>query len=195
LALSDEGDLYGWGANSYGQLGTGNKANSCSPTRVAEDIGRVIDIAASHYNHISAAITQDSTVYMWGQCHGQSVVLPTPTSFHRLHEVFACFATPAVTPVPMITEISSVPNILDSLKLAFDDTSTADVKFVVDGKDINVHKSILKIRCEHFRSMFQVTSGLPIYCLGLWLNFLSVECAPTGGDERSKPPGLCLVAS
>ena len=24
LALSDEGELYSWGANSYGQLGTGN---------------------------------------------------------------------------------------------------------------------------------------------------------------------------
>ena len=34
LAVSDEGILYAWGANSYGQLGTGNKANSCTPTRV-----------------------------------------------------------------------------------------------------------------------------------------------------------------
>ena len=170
LALSDEGELYGWGANSYGQLGTGNKANSCVPTRVAEDIGRVIDIAASHYNHISAAITQDSTVYMWGQCHGQSVVLPTPTSFVRLHDVFACFATPAVTPVPMVTEISSVPNIMDSLKLAFDDASTADVKFVVEGKDINVHKAILKIRCEHFRSMFQVNAMEDSFVLILHVN-------------------------
>ena len=36
LAVSDEGILYAWGANSYGQLGTGNKANSCTPTRVRE---------------------------------------------------------------------------------------------------------------------------------------------------------------
>jgi alpha-tubulin suppressor-like RCC1 family protein len=34
LALSDEGILYTWGANSYGQLGTGNKANQVSPTKV-----------------------------------------------------------------------------------------------------------------------------------------------------------------
>ena len=34
LAVSDEGALYAWGANSYGQLGTGNKANSCTPTKV-----------------------------------------------------------------------------------------------------------------------------------------------------------------
>lgn len=34
LALSDEGTLYSWGANSYGQLGTGNKANQVSPSKV-----------------------------------------------------------------------------------------------------------------------------------------------------------------
>lgn len=34
LALSDEGSLYSWGANSYGQLGTGNKANQVSPSKV-----------------------------------------------------------------------------------------------------------------------------------------------------------------
>ena len=40
LALTDEGHLYAWGANSYGQLGTGNKSNSSSPLRVAESVGR-----------------------------------------------------------------------------------------------------------------------------------------------------------
>lgn len=36
LALTDEGSLYAWGANSYGQLGTGNKANLVSPSRVMQ---------------------------------------------------------------------------------------------------------------------------------------------------------------
>lgn len=34
LALSDEGKLYAWGGNSYGQLGIGNKTNSCTPVMV-----------------------------------------------------------------------------------------------------------------------------------------------------------------
>lgn len=34
LALSDEGKLYAWGANAYGQLGTGNKANQVTATLV-----------------------------------------------------------------------------------------------------------------------------------------------------------------
>lgn len=34
LALSDEGVLYVWGSNSYGQLGLGNKTNACVPMKV-----------------------------------------------------------------------------------------------------------------------------------------------------------------
>ena len=40
MALSDEGALFAWGANSYGQLGTGNKANNVAPTKIASDRGR-----------------------------------------------------------------------------------------------------------------------------------------------------------
>lgn len=58
LALTDEGELYAWGANSYGQLGTGNKSNSSSPIRVAESLGRIVEVAANHYSHISAAVSQ-----------------------------------------------------------------------------------------------------------------------------------------
>jgi len=155
LAVTDEGGLYAWGANSYGQLGTGNKANSCTPTKVGEDLGRIVEVAATHYNHISAAITQDSRCYMWGQCRGQSVVSPTETPFISLHDVFACFATPSVTFLPMETEVTTGPSVYDSLKLAFDDPHTADVRFLVENKEIHAHKAVLKIRCEHFRSMFQ----------------------------------------
>lgn len=34
LALTDEGLLYAWGANTYGQLGTGNKSNQLSPLQI-----------------------------------------------------------------------------------------------------------------------------------------------------------------
>ena len=41
--------------------------------------------------------TQGGHVYMWGQCRGQSVTLPHLTHFSSTDDVFACFATPAVT--------------------------------------------------------------------------------------------------
>lgn len=155
LALSDEGILYAWGANSYGQLGIGNKANQVTPVRIAPEVGRVVEIAASHYIHISAALTQNSKVYMWGQCRGQSVTSPNETPFQSLHDVFACFACPTVTWKPMEIDVEKAVRVYDSLKLAFDDMETSDLKFCIEGKMINVHKSVLKIRCQHFRLMFQ----------------------------------------
>ena len=55
----------------------------------------------------------------------------------------------------METEVSTGPSVYDSMKLAFDDSDTADVRFLVDNKKIHAHKAVLRIRCEHFRSMFQ----------------------------------------
>ena len=34
LALSDVGDLYSWGANSYGQIGAGTTLNTSVPTQI-----------------------------------------------------------------------------------------------------------------------------------------------------------------
>lgn len=45
-----------------------------TPTRIAVDLGRIIDIAATHYSHISACETH-TKVYMFGQCRGQGTVL------------------------------------------------------------------------------------------------------------------------
>lgn len=58
---------------------------------------RIIEIAACHSAHTSAAKTQGGHVYMWGQCRGQSVILPHLTHFSCTDDVFACFATPAVS--------------------------------------------------------------------------------------------------
>lgn len=156
LALTDEGHLYAWGANSYGQLGTGNKSNSSTPLRVAESVGRITEIASSHYGHISSALSHlTNTCYMWGQCHGQAVVSPSETPFQSLHDVFHGFSHPCVTPFPMEAEVPLGPSLIESFKLAFDDPETSDIKFLVEGREINAHKALLKIRCEHFRSMFQ----------------------------------------
>ncbi len=57
---------------------------------------RIVEIAACHSTHTSAAKTQSGQVYMWGQCRGQPIVLPHLTHFSSTDDVFACFATPSV---------------------------------------------------------------------------------------------------
>ncbi|XP_062302734.1 RCC1 and BTB domain-containing protein 1 isoform X2 [Osmerus eperlanus] len=156
LALTDEGLLYAWGANTYGQLGTGNKSNQLNPVQImAEKESRIIEIAACHSTHTSAAKTQSGQVFMWGQCRGQSIVLPHLTHFGTTDDVFACFATPSVMWRLLSMEHDDFLTVAQSLRKEFDSPETADLKFSIDGKFVHVHKAVLKIRCEHFRSMFQ----------------------------------------
>ncbi|XP_033209361.1 RCC1 and BTB domain-containing protein 1-like isoform X2 [Belonocnema kinseyi] len=156
LALSDEGTLYSWGGNGYGQLGLGNKANSCTPIKLTvPELGRVSDIAALHYNHISVAVGQGGKIFMWGQCRGQSVTSPVATFLPHIHDALACYATPSVMHEPLILNADEDHGILECLKQAFDDPVTSDLTIQVQGKSIHVHKSVLKIRCQYFRSMFQ----------------------------------------
>ncbi|KAM8974940.1 RCC1 and BTB domain-containing protein 2 [Pelodytes ibericus] len=153
LALTDEGGMYGWGANSYGQLGTGNKSNQSYPVQVSVEKERIVEIAACHSSHTSGAKSQSGQVFMWGQCRGQSVVFPHLTHFICTDDVFACFSTPAVMWRPLSVEPDDHLTVSESLKKEFDNPETADLKFLVDEKYIHVHKVLLQIRCEHFRSL------------------------------------------
>ncbi|CAH3163860.1 unnamed protein product [Porites lobata] len=155
LALSDAGCLYAWGANSYGQLGTGNKAHLVTPTKIGLDKGRFVEIAACHYSHLSAAMTATGKVYMWGQCRGQAVTSPMETKFTKVDSIFACFASPPSMFRPLIVDQVQEKRVEQSVKDAFNDQETSDLTFMIEGKPVYVHKAMLKIRCEHFRSMFQ----------------------------------------
>ncbi|CAG0900887.1 unnamed protein product, partial [Cyprideis torosa] len=135
-ALCDDGAVYAWGANSYGQLGTGNKNNSSVPVKVC------------------TKETQNMNVWMWGQCRGQSVLEPYQTELKSMHTVFASFGSPAVTFRPMAVEVDGGPTITESMALAFNDEETSDVKFLVDNSMIYAHRCFLRFRCQHFRAMF-----------------------------------------
>ena len=49
-------------------------------------------------------------------------------------------------------ELMTYPDISISHACSLQDTS--DVEFVVGGKSIHAHKTILVLRCEHFKTMF-----------------------------------------
>ncbi|XP_037533816.1 RCC1 and BTB domain-containing protein 2 [Nematolebias whitei] len=157
LALTDEGFVYAWGANSYGQLGTGNKSNQALPTLINTDKERMVEVAACHTSHTSAAKTQSGQILMWGQCRGQAVSSPHLTHFSSTDDVFACFATPAVTWHLLSVDGDDYMTVAQSLKKEFDSPEISDLKFLVDGKCIYVHKALLKIRCEHFRTLLNET--------------------------------------
>lgn len=151
LALTDQGELYAWGANSYGQLGTGYKTHHLSPVIVAPELGkyvffqfweqvfliltwttidpcipfrqffRAVEVAACHLSHISAAMFHDGKIFMWGHCRGHSIYSPSPTPYTHLDEVFACYSTPAVTWRTLQFRARQDTPLAETLRLAFND--------------------------------------------------------------------------
>jgi alpha-tubulin suppressor-like RCC1 family protein len=66
-ALLDDGTLYTWGLNLYGQLGHGTTADTPTPTLVPDfppPGSTVASIAAGEFH--TAALLDDGTLYLWG---------------------------------------------------------------------------------------------------------------------------------
>jgi alpha-tubulin suppressor-like RCC1 family protein len=66
LALHQDGTVWAWGNNAFGQLGDGTTTNRGYPVRVA-GLSDVITIGAA-FNH-SLALSRDGTVWSWGENH------------------------------------------------------------------------------------------------------------------------------
>ncbi len=63
LALTDDGEVWAWGQNQYGQLGQGTKTNLNIPRQV-DGLPEIKSIAAGAY--FSLALSEDGKVYGWG---------------------------------------------------------------------------------------------------------------------------------
>ncbi|TLM99222.1 MAG: hypothetical protein FDZ75_00595, partial [Actinobacteria bacterium] len=64
MAIRDDGVLFGWGDNTYGQLGNGTKTNVNLPVRVVGD-GTWTEVAPGPYH--AAGIKSDGTLWAWGE--------------------------------------------------------------------------------------------------------------------------------
>ena len=58
---------------------------------------RYVEVAASHYSHISSALSQTGKVYMWGQCRGQSITEPRHIRLPSTDDAFASFSAPPIS--------------------------------------------------------------------------------------------------
>ncbi|XP_065336812.1 RCC1 and BTB domain-containing protein 1-like [Cloeon dipterum] len=154
LALSDDGVIYSWGIYEGQPL-----ANWTSDyvekkfIKVSTDIGRVKEIAATHYgSHPCAAITEKKQVFIWGNCKGKFVEKPILTSFSSLDEVFADAAPPVTIQEFQLKKRQC--SIIKRLQEAFDKPETADFVFIVEETEIHVHKIILILGSNVFKNLF-----------------------------------------
>src|SRR5256885_929453 len=64
VTVSDRGDVYAWGWNGNGQLGTGNRVNHLVPVKV--QLPEPISMIAAGNSH-TLAVTDNGDVYAWGE--------------------------------------------------------------------------------------------------------------------------------
>ena len=65
MALNDEGRVFVWGNNIYGQLGNGGLKNGSEPAMVEALIRqKIVDISAG--DNFSGVVTENGDVYTWG---------------------------------------------------------------------------------------------------------------------------------
>lgn len=161
LALSKSGNVYACGNNTNGQLGDGTVGNkSHSAKMLQEKLGSFSQVAATHFSDLSAALSEEGDVYVWGFCRFQAVSSPMKTELASLDDAFACYSSPPVSwrPLPIVTGIPHGyrGDVLTCLKNSlYEDEDVKDVTFIVENKKIRAHKIILMIRCDYFRKMFQ----------------------------------------
>lgn len=78
LAIKTNGTLWGWGKNSYGQIGNGSTgADVYSPVQIGTDTDWKM-VAASGKNN-SFAIKTDGTLWAWGYNSFGGLIVNTPT--------------------------------------------------------------------------------------------------------------------
>lgn len=64
LALGDDGTVWAWGYNFYGQVGDGTTTNRSTPAQVSGLTGAFVAIAGGYYH--SLATKADGTLWSWG---------------------------------------------------------------------------------------------------------------------------------
>ena len=66
LALKEDGSIWAWGKNNYGQLGDGTTTNQSIPVQISINNVQLIDAGNEH----SLALKKDNTVWAWGRNDG-----------------------------------------------------------------------------------------------------------------------------
>ncbi|HTR82431.1 MAG TPA: T9SS type A sorting domain-containing protein [Bacteroidota bacterium] len=66
LAIANDGNLYAWGVNNYGQLGNGTTLNDSVPTLVPKPAGVNSWNAIAAGSFFSYALCDDGNIYSWG---------------------------------------------------------------------------------------------------------------------------------
>lgn len=86
LALGNDGTVWAWGNNDFGQLGDGTNINRNTPVKV-KNITNVIGIAGGE--SYSIALKKDGTVWVWGRENSTNNFSSIPKQIESLRNIVA----------------------------------------------------------------------------------------------------------
>ncbi|KYN08482.1 RCC1 and BTB domain-containing protein 1, partial [Cyphomyrmex costatus] len=154
LALTNIGKVYAWGSNRYWQLEPNRRDLKLLPLKVnIPNMKKASDIATMAYCSIAKS-SENGLIYLWG-CLGHLTMKKHVVCEYT--NIFDISNTKnAQSPMSMVHDFTNEEcNILNDLEAVFNDRSTSDLTIKIRNRSIYVHKSILKIRCTYFRTIFQ----------------------------------------
>ena len=93
LILTTDGEVYGFGLNSEGQIGIGSTDNQTVPLRLSFPL-RIKDIISYYESETSIAVSMDNKCFVWGLVGKQTVLRPKaiPESPERLFDIYGKYS-------------------------------------------------------------------------------------------------------
>ncbi len=163
LLLTTDGDIYGFGLNSFGQLGIGNKTNQSNPVKI---IGsqKFKEVTCYHSSHISVAKGVDDYFYVWGKCEKESFSTSNKTNSKSIHELLAKYSEIKIIPSPTRLSVSTSEESLthnrklETMLKIFNNPKYSDLIFKIENKLIYAQKCIIEINSKYFESKFNETT-------------------------------------
>jgi RCC1 and BTB domain-containing protein len=91
LLLTNNGVIYAFGNNFFGQIGNGRKGYIEIPIKLYHE-KRFIDIASHWNSNISIALSLDNKYYIWGDCKEQKISIPTEIKLKSFNEILVHYS-------------------------------------------------------------------------------------------------------
>ncbi len=157
-AKDSDGNMYGWGSNSYGQVGAGNNVSILPPSLITE----VYDAIIVKENHSVYAIDEENAVYSWGQNNYGQVGNDTTNNVNTPYELF----NSEITTVIGTGNVNSTVPIVGSINaLEISITHPANISYSIDPNnedgfycaDINIQNNS-KVRVNIMIQSFKASS-------------------------------------
>ena len=161
VALTEQGQVFCFGRNDFGQLGLGSKDNKKVPTRL-EGLPLIAQISSGCYHTL--LLTEEGQVLAQGRNnHGQlgtahegDATVPVKVDAlheHRVLSLAAGFYHSACLVGPPAPAVQLPGSLSRDLRGMLNNPQRSDVEFIVEGRRIYAHRCIIIARCEPLNKM------------------------------------------